>query len=215
MADSIGDQFKGLDMHSLIAGPLLAACEAQSMLAASTAKFIQEVGLETSGDGKVSKVKTTAFSFQRGLLGENGQSAGTETVKMEVPLLSIVKIPTLAIDDMNITFDMEVKSAESSEKTNDKKGELNADAKFGFGVFQAKVNIKGSIACHEKNTRTTDNSAKYHVSVHAKDFGTPEGLARMLDILATASTPIAITSNQKSSELVDGGTKTAGGEGAA
>lgn len=69
MADYIGDQFKGLDMHSLIAGPLLAACEAQSMLAASTAKFIQEVGLETSGDGKVSKVKTTAFSFQRGLLG--------------------------------------------------------------------------------------------------------------------------------------------------
>lgn len=215
MADSIGDQFKGLDMHSLIAGPLLAACEAQSMLAASTAKFIQEVGLETSGDGKVSKVKTTAFSFQRGLLGENGQSTGTETVKMEVPLLSIVKIPTLAIDDMNITFDMEVKSAESSEKTNDKNGELNADAKFGFGVFQAKVNIKGSIACHEKNTRTTDNSAKYHVSVHAKDFGTPEGLARMLDILATASTPIAITSDQKSPELVDGGTKTAGGEGAA
>lgn len=82
-------------------------------------------------------------------------------------------------------------------------------------MFQAKVNIKGSIACHEKNTRTTDNSAKYHVSVHAKDFGTPEGLARMLDILATASTPIAITSDQESPELVDGGTKIAGGEGAA
>lgn len=195
MADSVGNQFKGLDMHNLIAGPLLAASEAQSMLAASTARFIQEVGLEQSGDGAISKVKTTAFSFERGLIGENGESVGTETVKMEVPLLSIVKIPTLAIDDMNITFDMEVKSAEASESTKDKNGEFNADAKIGFGPFSAKVNIKGAISCHEKNTRSTDNSAKYHISVHAKDFGTPEGLARMLDILATASTPLAITSN--------------------
>ena len=46
MAETIANQFSGLDMHSLIAGPLLAACEAQSMLAASTAQFIQDVGLE-------------------------------------------------------------------------------------------------------------------------------------------------------------------------
>lgn len=195
MAGVVGDQFKGLDMHSLVAGPLLAACEAQSMLAASTAKFIQDVGLEKSEDGKICKVRTTSFSFQRGILGENGKSAGTETVNMEIPLLSIVKIPTLAIDDMSITFDMEVKTAEASESSKDKSGEINADAKIGFGPFSAKVNIKGSISCHEKNTRSTDNSAKYHVSVHAKDYGTPEGLARVLDLLATASTPMSISSN--------------------
>lgn len=193
MGDSVVNQFKGLDMHSLIAGPLLAASEAQAMLAASTANFINEVGLEKSDDGKSAQVRTTSFSFERGILGENGESAGVETVKMSVPLLSIVKIPTLAIDDMNITFDMEVKSAESSEESKDKSGTLDANAKLGFGPFSAKVNIKGSIACHEKNTRTTDNSARYHISVHAKDFGTPEGLARMLDVLATASTPIAIS----------------------
>lgn len=193
MAESVGNQFKGLDMHSLIAGPLIAACEAQSMLAVSTADFIKQVGLEESKDGQPGKVKTTSFSFQRGLIGEDGKSAGTEMVSMEVPLLSIVKIPTFAIDDMNITFDMEVKSAESSESSSDKKGEVDAEAKVGFGPFSARVNIKGSIACHEQNTRSSDNSAKYHVSVHAKDFGTPEGLARMLDILATASTPLSIT----------------------
>ena len=98
------------------------------------------------------------------LLGENGESVGTETVNMEVPLLSIVKIPTLAIDDLSITFDMEVKSAESTESSSDKNGEIDANTKIGFGPFSAKVNIKGSIACHEKNTRSTDNSAKYHVS---------------------------------------------------
>jgi hypothetical protein len=128
-------------------------------------------------------------------MGENGESQGTETVKMNVPLLSIVKIPTLAIDEMDITFDMEVKSSDSYEKEDNKNGTLDAEAKIGIGPFSAKVSIKGSISCHEKNTRSTDNSAKYHVNVHAKDFGTPEGLARMLDILATASAPTAITQN--------------------
>lgn len=111
---------------------------------------------------------------------------------MEVPFLSIVKIPTLMVDSIDVIFDMEVKSSSSSENTSDKKGELDAKAGLKIGPFSMNVQIKGSIACHEKNTRSSDNSAKYHVEVHAKDSGMPEGLARMLDILATASTPVAI-----------------------
>lgn len=46
----------------------------------------------------------------------------------------------------------------------------------------------------EKNTRASDNSAKYHVQLHAKDYGMPEGLARMMDVLVSASTPSKIES---------------------
>ena len=184
MSESVDDKFKGLDMQSLVAGPLSAAYEAELKLAASTAKFIQDVGLE-------------------GVPDENGKSDGTESVNMEVPLLSIVKIPTLAIEDIDIKFDMEVKSVESSESSKDKDGERDANEKIGFAPFNGKVKIKGSIGCHEKNTRCTDNSAKYHVSIHAKDFGTPEGLSRMLDVLATASTPLSITSDESKENITD------------
>ena len=108
MSESVDDKFKGLDMQSLVAGPLSAACEAQSKLVASTVKFIQDVGLE-------------------GVPGENGKSDGTESVNMEVPLLSIVKVPTLAIEDIDIKFDMEVKSVESSESSKDKEGERDVN----------------------------------------------------------------------------------------
>ncbi|MGN0406839.1 MAG: DUF2589 domain-containing protein [Bacteroides sp.] len=195
MADglvSIKDQFGGLDMSSLIGGPLKAACEAQMMLAASTADFIENVGLEAADKDGVRKVRTTAFSFTRAATGEDGNHVGTEEVSMNVPLLSIVKIPTLMVDEVDITFDMEVKSSVSSENTSDKQGELDATAGLKVGPFSMDVHIKGSIACHESNTRSSDNSAKYHVKVHAKDSGMPEGLARMLDILATASAPTAI-----------------------
>ncbi len=195
MADglvSMKDQFSGLDMAALVGGPLKAACKAQMMLAASTADFIESVGLEAPNKDGKRRVRTTAFSFTRAATSEDGKGIGTEEVSMEVPFLSIVKIPTLMVDTVDVVFDMEVKSSTSSENESDKKGELDAKAGLKIGPFSMDVHIKGSISCHEKNTRSSDNSAKYHVEVHAKDSGMPEGLARMLDILATASAPVAI-----------------------
>lgn len=195
MADELvkmADQFSGLDMSALIGGPLKAACEAQMMLASSTAEFIENIGLEAPDEKGVRKVRTTAFSFTRTSEPTAEGVSSTEEVSMCVPFLSIVKIPTLMVDAVNITFDMEVKSSFSSENSSDKSGTLDADAGLKIGPFSMNVKIKGSISCHESNTRKSDNSAKYHVEVSAKDSGMPEGLARMLDILATASAPVSV-----------------------
>lgn len=208
MADELvkmGDQFSGLDMANLIGGPLKAACDAQTMMAAATVKFIQDIGLEQPDEKGNRKVRTTSFSFTRAATDEEGKSVGSEQVSMDVPILSIVKVPTLAIDVVDVTFDMEVKSSTSSESASDKKGELEANAGLKIGPFHMDVKIKGSISCHEKNTRSSDNSAKYHVQVHAKDFGMPEGLSRMLDVLATASAPTAIEKKGTGSALPSGG----------
>ncbi|MDE7063578.1 MAG: DUF2589 domain-containing protein [Lachnospiraceae bacterium] len=210
MADTGGlvkmsDQFSGLDMASLIGGPLRAACNAQIMMAAATTKFIEEVGLEAPDSKGIRKVRTTSFSFTRAATDSEGKGVGQEEVSMNVPLLSIVKVPTLAIDEVDVTFDMEVKSSTSSESSSDKEGKLEANAGLKIGPFHMDVKISGSISCHEKNTRSSDNSAKYHVQVHARDFGMPEGLARMLDILATASAPTAIEKKGTGGALPSGG----------
>lgn len=52
--------------------------------------------------------------------------------------------------------------------------------------------FKGAVSSHQSNTRSSDNSAKYHVEVHAKQAGMPEGLSRVLDILATAVQPASV-----------------------
>ena len=198
MADglvSMANQFSGLDMAALIGGPLRAACEAQTMLARSTLEFIQDVGLEPADENGVRKVRTANFSFDRTADGVNGQM-GSEKVEMNVPLLAIVNVPALSIDTVDVTFDMEVKSSTSSESSSDKNGELEANAGLKIGPFSMNVKIKGSIACHEKNTRSSDNSAKYHVQMHASQQKTPEGLMRMLDIISSAVAPSSVTANQ-------------------
>ncbi len=184
----VQDQFSGLDMGALIGGPLKAACDAQIMMAKATSDFIQNVGMDAANTSGVRKVRTVDFSFQRPSTAGDGKGIGMEKVNLSVPLLSIVKIPALSVDDVNVTFDMEVKSSVSSESSADEK--VEAEAKAGF--FGASVSIKGSVSAHQNNTRKSDNSAKYHVEVHAKDSGMPEGLAKVLDILSTASAPVKI-----------------------
>lgn len=196
MADIINmaDQFSGLPMESLIGGPLQAACKAEVMLAAATTNFIETIGFqEADGTGNPRKAKTVAFSFQRPATDPEGKTIGNETVSLEVPVLSIVNIPSLMVQSVDVTFDMEVKSSVASQQTSDKSGTLDAHAKLGWGVFSLDVTIKGSVSSHESNTRSSDNSAKYHVSVQARQGGTPEGLSRVLDILSSAVQPKSIT----------------------
>jgi len=108
---------------------------------------------------------------------------------LEVTLLAVVKVPSLAINKVDISFDMEVKNSEQSRDERTEEGKFSAEAKLGWGPFSAKVNVSGSVTSHKENTRSTDQSAKYHVEVHAVDDGMPEGLARVMDLIAQSVAP--------------------------
>lgn len=191
----IGDQFKGLPMESLIGGPLSAAITSNRNLAQSTADFINSVGFNADGTTRM-----VDFSFERPGLDGNGNRT-IEVVKIKTPMLAVVPIPNLQIDVVDITFDMEVKNSTSSKESLDMSAQMSAKGKiFGF-----EVSISGSIASHKENTRSSDQSAKYHVNVHATNHGIPEGMARVLDIMSTAAAPRDIKSfPSKNGELPDG-----------
>jgi hypothetical protein len=186
---SVAEQFAGLDMKSLIGGPLTATADASILLARSTADFINDVGFDANG-----KIRTAAFGYERRSTNDDGTS-NLEEMKVAVPMLAIVPIPNLQIDEVNVLFDMEVKQSEKSEKATDLGASLSGTAKFG----PVKVNITGSVSSHSSNTRSSDNSAKYHVDVRATNHGTPEGLSRVLDMMSVCISPMLV-----SSELKDG-----------
>ena len=189
----MASQFKGLPMGDLIGGPLTAACDAQVKLANATADFIKHIGFMPPSDGDKDGVGATRlahFAFTRPVADPADPSKTVEqSVSLDVPLLAIVKIPSLSITKVDITFDMEVKSSFSSKETDDKSAKFSADIKAGWGPVSVSVHLEGSVASHKENTRSSDNSAKYHVQVLAEDGGMPEGLARVLDILQTSIQP--------------------------
>jgi len=202
----MSDQFQGLPMDSLIGGPLTAACDSQVKLARATADFIKVIGFlppPSSGDNEpdpnaVGETRTATFKFKRPVelpsppaTGGESQTPviGEEEVELEVPLLAIVNVPNLSITTVDITFDMEVKSSFSTSAGVDTEASTSAEASAGWGPFSAKVTVQGKVSAHSETTRKSDNSAKYHVAVHAEDRGVPEGMARVLDILQTSIAP--------------------------
>jgi len=205
---SMADQFRGLPMGDLIGGPLTAACDAQIRLANATANFIKVIGFlpppapaqgAVTDPNAVGDVRNVTFKFDRPSGSKLPDPANPdaplpmETVELSVPLLAVVKVPNLSINKVDITFDMEVKNSEASKESTDMQAAMEAEAKIGWGPISATVKISGSVASHKENTRSTDQSAKYHVEVHASDDGMPEGLARVLDMIATSVAPKQIT----------------------
>jgi hypothetical protein len=189
---NISSQFKGLPMGDLIGSPLSAACEAQVKLAQATADFIKVIGFlpPASGDPNgVGDTRTAQFRFKRPVDDPDGKGIAEEEVELQVPLLAIVKVPNLSVTKVDITFDMEVKSSFTQTEKDSKQGAFSAEASIGWGIFKATAKVSGSVSSTKENTRASDNSAKYHVEVHAEDKGMPEGLARVMDILQSACAP--------------------------
>tara|TARA_Y100001963_G_C6677088_1_gene397983 strand:- start:209 stop:757 length:549 start_codon:yes stop_codon:yes gene_type:complete len=163
MAGTIANQFTGLPIENLIAAPLLAASEGQKSLAATTAAFITDVGLDEKGN-----TKSVTFNYDD----------GSDKVVLDVPLLSIINIPSLCVDTIDVEFNMEVSTQQSTKSSTDSSATVNASC--GFACW--KASFEGKVSHHSESNRSSDTSAKYTISVKGKQEK-PEGLMKVLDML--------------------------------
>lgn len=174
----------GINYSALIGAPLEAAIKAQAMAARSTWEFIQEVGLNTDESGNKSAVNVT-FLYQK-----EGQ-----LVRLVVPILTIVPIPLIIIDEVDIQFkaNIHASASQASEVTESEaiSGELGARGKIGWGPFSLSAEFKASYSSKKdsKATQNSEYSVEYtqDVRVHASQAGMPAGLATVLNILSTSA----------------------------
>ena len=163
MANTIANRFTGLPIENLISAPLLAAAEGQKSLASTTAAFITEVGMDDKGN-----TKSVTFNYDD----------GTEKVVLDVPLLSIINVPSLCVDSIDVEFNMEVQTQSSTKSSTDVSTKVNASC--GFACW--KASFEGKVSHHSESNRSSDTSAKYSISVKGKQEK-PEGLMKVLDML--------------------------------
>ena len=122
------------------------------------------------------------------------------TTTFNLPLLTIVPLNSLAVQTVDITFEMEVKSSfaedTSEKKEKEVKGSAEFEAKVGWGPFSAS--IKASASYDQKDSSTHDthyqksNSAKYTVNVHAGQLPLPSGVNIIIQAFANSITPIQL-----------------------
>lgn len=188
-ATTVQNMLNGIDYSALIGGPLQAAISAQVMAAKSSWEFIQQVGLNTDKKtGNKSAVNVT-FMYQK----------DGNMVKLIVPILTIVPIPMIVIDDVSIQFkaSMNASSSECTEKSSSESIDAGAEgsARVGWGPFSLEVKAKANYSSKKDSKATSESkySVEYtqDVSVHAKQADMPAGLATILNILSSAATPNA------------------------
>ena len=191
MAESIASQFTGLPIEDLIVSPIVGMAKGQAKLNDVTWKYISEVAFVTDKDGATT-ARSLDVQMQRAVTDTKTGEKTIKTLYSKVPMLPLVPLPSLAITSADIEFTMEVKTSEINKDSTDSSASISAEASGGFWGMKFSVNMSGSVATHKENTRSTDNSAKYEVKVHAEQLPPTEGMLKLSDYLTQMLEPTDI-----------------------
>ncbi len=131
--------------------------------------------------------------------GKPATPAVFQEMKLEVPILSIVPIPYLRVEEATIDFNAKINSVQSYEATSERNfaAETSTSGKGGFLFASASVSMKASISnkSASKATGTTERTYSMAIHVRAVQDELPGGMEKILGILEDAikSQPAAIT----------------------
>ena len=203
-------QVEQLPFSHLIGGPMSAAIEAQAQAAATTIDFMRQVGFAPAPDSEpdeednpdIGAARTISFNYS---VRTEDNPDEERDVSLTVPVLSIVPIPYIRIDEMSIDFTAKIselqqhKSVAKSEQTEGRA--YRVKAKFKFWRFSASASMSGSLS--SSHSQSSTQSSKYkteltmNVHVRAVQDDMPAGMSRVLSILEKTITerpkPVADT----------------------
>lgn len=178
----------------VIATPLEAAIRAQTKAAEASFQFIQQMAFKNSKGDASDEIRNVVFKFNR----YDAKGAPVKTT-LTVPLLTLVPIPFLRIDDMNISFKTKI-NAETKVETEDKSDVGQSGSAGGdlFGEYKwlgFSLNATGSVSSKmdSRATRESKYSVEYNIDIdiHAVQDDMPSGVSAILNILTESiRTPI-------------------------
>lgn len=186
----IGNVINNLPIEKMVAAPLTAAMKAQSEMSVALANYIQSVGMDSNGN-----IRMVTFNYQ----DYNNQGKRTER-HIEAPFLAMTGIPNLAVEDVDVSFELSIAAAEEENQKGKAKTDITASSKW-FSPVSAKMT--GSVSHSSSQTRTTDTRAKYSFHVSARKQQAPEALMRIIDTITEhAAKPIEGKKEPKNQNLL-------------
>lgn len=171
-------ELNNIDFRKMIGGPLQAAVDAQVASALATVNFINTVGFTQTENPADRELVMVDFSHKRTDVDSEGNPVVKE-VALSVPLLAMLPIPSLRIEQVVIDFNVKLNSVESSS-VSDQLG-VSAEVKGGWGPVSFKVS-----ASYQRKTATNVEVKKEYslnVNVKAVQDEMPPGLEKLLGML--------------------------------
>jgi hypothetical protein len=104
----VSSEMNALQLDEIIGSTLSSVVKAQGMMSSQLADFIEQVGFEKPEPGKAPKARTFSFSFNRTEQNPTTGAMENRQVTAELPLLSILSLPCMAVDEASIDFELKV-----------------------------------------------------------------------------------------------------------
>jgi len=198
----------------MIGGPLMAVVRAQAQAAMTTVNFIKEVGFKKSDslDFEESDTKdpvTVKFKYWKETQAFQPANPGNPTATppipatpevpakyeqqyLEVPILTIVPIPNLRIEETTIDFNAKITSIETQKTDTTVKVDASLEGDIGWIFNSAK--FKSSFAFQQQNSTGVEVKKEFSLQIHVKAVQDqmPGGTEKILGILenSIASAPV-------------------------
>ena len=183
---NLGDELASLDFSSLIGGPLVAIVNAQAQASLSSADFIKQVAFKPTTTSPPGPLELETVSFEYKKTGDSG--VVTQTI--DVPLISILNVPFIRVQEATIQFRANIVGMEFSQV--DTSSQVGVELSAGLRLRRFSANLKASYASQKKSSSGEKTERTYAMDILVKivQDEVPEGLSRVLDIFGSLIKPV-------------------------
>lgn len=208
-----GQELATIDFASMLGGPLMAVVNAQAQSAMASVNFIKQVGFKKSTERQglegtsVDEPVYVTFKYPKMLApyqpaqAEKKDEKGNvvtpavaaapavfEIQQLTVPILTMLPIPFIRIEETTIDFNAKINSVESTKTDQSIGVDASTEVSGGFAWASAKLKVSAS---YKKSTESSANVERtYSMAVHIKAVQDemPAGMEKLLGILENAIT---------------------------
>lgn len=170
-----------MELHQLIAGPLMATIEADAMATQSYLDYLKSIAFESDEDGG-SKLRYMVFKYQ------DQSEDGMHERQLRIPLVTMVPLPLLHVEEADFDFDIKIldaltRQAEERFDTENEQVEHADDKTSRRPRLRASLAPKMGLANGELQKSLAANM-KIKVKMRQSDM--PSGVSNLLHV-ATGS----------------------------
>ena len=160
-----------LNIESVLIAPLVAASKANVMMLSGQARFLLDYCF--SLENGIYKPVMIPMTITKSVIEENDNENFQQTeLVFQVPLLCLLPMNSLAVNEIKLNFGMEITSLSSY------------DAKLKTNLVERKAVLKGRISSRNKKESTNLN-----VEITAGPLPLPKGVLSIIDLYTNAIQP--------------------------
>ncbi len=192
---SFYQQLEGIPIDYLITTPLISAARGNIALATVMTEFVNAIGFNDQGGTNVVQfILDQPYQVQ----GASTMQYQTATVTVTAPLLSLVPLPALLVQNVTVDLAVQISNVVQQGTTSSQQTTAGATASVSGSYMFATASFTGSYT-NTNSTTTTSNqtasqAAQYTINVVAEQQPPTAGMLALSQIFANCIVPVQVGS---------------------